>query len=832
MSNRAFKNLKHKWQSTSVRRRLLLTLGTGAMALVFMVGAAIYMLLVRIEGNLWASRQNDAARNASLAIASYVGQVSRSLDGLGLYEIADVIVENQDYLPTWLNDNPEFREVIVLSADGTVLGAAARGVPILADPQTATGSTWFSTAAAGFPMMSQLQIAEDNSPYIIMARPGDNGGVVAARLQMDLLWDVVGEVRFGETGIAYIVEKTGTVVGHPDISVVLNRLSLAERPEWEAISKADNFAWQGEYQNFQQSDVVARTQAIANSDWVIFTELDSREASATARLAVSALSLSIVGIGAIALIAAARMMNTQIFVPLNSLRRRARRIAQGEFKQIEVKQLDELGELAQAFNDMSKALKDRDERIAAQNHALSQEVSERKQAQESVQRANAELIEASQYKDQFLATMSHELRTPLNAILGMSEALIVPVYGPLNPQQRKAVLHVQDSGRHLLKLIDDMLDLSKITAGRSPLDFSGVRMESLVENTVRMIRPILNAKKLIFHNKLDPEIKSIMADERRLKQIIVNLLNNACKFTDDGGHVGLEIRGDAKRGVLSILVSDTGVGIPKSQLERIFEPFVQADGGSDRQHGGAGLGLTLVNRIVEMHGGSVKVVSEIGRGSRFTVEIPWRPAAHIEPVVNVPEPQVDQTASRVKLKLAKLPGRQTEIPVPAAASKQSDGKRTILLVEDREANIVTLIDYLTVKGFEVLVARSGKESLEMARKLQPDIILMDIHMPEMSGIEATEHLRSSITTRTIPIVAVTALAMPGDRERCLAAGANDYVSKPISLRDLLETIEAQLDGSQRAKPKTRQPVVAGPAATHSGPPLVKKMHQRVRRPQA
>ncbi len=822
MSNRAFKNLKHKWQSTSVRRRLLLTLGTGALALVIMIGAAIYMLLVRIEGNLWASRQNDAARNASLAIASYVGQVSRSLDGLGPYEIADVVMENQDYLPTWLNDNPEFKEVILLSADGTVLGAAARGTPILADPQTATSSTWFSTAAAGFPMMSQLRIADDNLPYIIMARPTDNGGVVAARLQMDLLWEVVGEVRFGETGIAYIVEKTGTVVGHPDISVVLNRLSLAERPEWEAISKADNFSWQGEYQNFQQRDVVARTQSIANSDWVIFTELDRDEASATARLAVSALSISIVGIGVLALIAATRLMNMQIFDPLNNLRRRARRIAQGEFKQIEVKQMDELGELAQAFNDMSKALKDRDERIAAQNHALSQEVSERKQAQESVQRANAELIEASQYKDQFLATMSHELRTPLNAILGMSEALIVPVYGPLNPQQRKAVLHVQDSGRHLLKLIDDMLDLSKITAGRSPLDFVGVRMSTVVESSVRMIRPILNAKKLIFHNKLDPEIKSIMADERRLKQVIVNLLNNACKFTDDGGHVGLEIRGDAKRGVLSILVSDTGVGIPKSHLDRIFEPFVQVDGGNDRQHGGAGLGLTLVNRIVEMHGGSIKVVSEVGRGSRFTVEIPWRPAAHTEPVVvTMPEADTASSLSRVKDKLSKLPSNKApSSEVGDATLPPSGDRRTILLVEDREANIITLIDYLSVKGYKVLVARSGKEGIELARERQPDIILMDIHMPEMSGIEATEHLRRSITTRTIPIVAVTALAMPGDRERCLAAGANDYVTKPISLRDLLSTIERQLENSKRG--------YGAPTPA----PLVKKIGQRTRQPQA
>ena len=790
----AAKRGRRKLPSSSVRRRLLLSLGSGAMILIFLIAAAVYMLMARIEKNLWDSRQNDAARNASLAIASYMGQVSRSLDGLGMYEIADVVLENEDFLPTWLKDNPEFQEVILLTSTGEIIGAASYGQPLLVDQ--ALQSSWYATAAAGFPTMSQVRISADQAPYIITARPADNGGVVASRLTMDVLWDVVSEVRFGKTGVAYIVEKTGTIVGHPDVAVTLNHTSLAEREEWQTISSAGAYRWVGEYNNFQGKDVLARTQAIANTDWVIITEIDKSEANATARLAVIALSFTISCLGLLAILSAARMMNVQIFRPLNDLRMRARRIAQGEFKKIEVKRLDELGELAQAFNDMNDALQQRDKRIAAQNLALSEEVGERKQAQENLQRLNTELVESSKYKDQFLATMSHELRTPLNAILGMSEALVVPVYGALNGQQKKAMLHIQDSGKHLLALIDDMLDLSKITAGRSPLNFTGVSIEEVVEASVRMVRPILNAKKIIFNTEIDPQVKGVMADSRRLKQIMVNLLSNACKFTAEGGQVALEIKGDAERGIYRIRVADTGIGIDEQALKYIFEPFMQAQSGPERRHGGAGLGLTLVNRIVEMHGGSVDVISEVGRGSCFSIELPWREAEI--PQSNEAK-QAQQKAQKIEQPIY-VPAPEPQAPSEKqAASAVADGKTTILLVEDREANILTLIDYLSVKGYNVLVARSGREGIDIARAKQPDLILMDIHMPEMSGIEAIQHLRASVTTRTIPIVALTALAMPGDRERCLQAGANDYISKPISLRELLGTIQRQLDLSGRAK---------------------------------
>ena len=790
MSKTTPKKAKLKKLTSSVRRRLLLTLGCGIMVLMLAIGASVYLLLNRVENNLWESRRVDASRNASLVIASYMGTVSRSLDMLGMYEVATLVQENGDFLPTWLSDNLEFREVVLFDGDGHIIGAATRGAPVLANVAEMQQSDWYINAKAGQPTMSPVRLSAENAPYIIMARPADNGGVVASRLAMDVLWEIVADAKFGETGRALIVERNGTVVGHSDVSVVLNGTTLANRTEWTQIAGADNMAWSGQFTNFQNRPVVARSERIPNTDWIIITELDRTEAQAMARLAIGGLAIGTVTIGVLALMTMAHLMNIQIIKPLDQLRLRARRIAQGEFKQIKIEQYDELGEVSQAFNDMIFALEQRDQRIATQNKSLTEEVAERKQAQESLQLVNVELVEASQIKDQFLATMSHELRTPLNAILGMTEALTVPVYGALNDQQFKAIRHVQDSGRHLRTLIDDMLDLSKMTAGRSPLNFVAVDMAEIVESSVRMVRPILNAKKLIFQKHADRRVNYLMADERRLKQIVVNLLNNACKFTQDGGKVQLEIKGDPEQGMFQIIVSDTGSGIPAKSLKNIFEPFVQIESEALRDSGGVGLGLSVVNRIVELHGGDINVASEVGRGSRFMVELPWREARRSQ-LQSTMRNHGSQAHANTKT-TAQIAGTK---PAKQGISDHSAG-RTLLLVDDREANILTLIDYLQVKGLKVIVARSGEESLQLAQQLRPDVILMDIHMPKMSGIEAIGHLRNIATTRAIPIIALTALAMPGDRERCINAGADDYITKPISLRELLVKIDAQLSRPQ------------------------------------
>ena len=393
---------------------------------------------------------------------------------------------------------------------------------------------------------------------------------------------------------------------------------------------------------------------------------------------------------------------------------------------------------------------------------------------EALVRANAELARAARLKDEFLASMSHELRTPLNAILGMSEVLCDGVYGPLNGKQLKSIRTIEESGRHLLDLINDILDVAKIEASEEELELAPVSVEVVCEASLGLIKQNAHKKQLKVSSALDSAATVLRADERRLKQILVNLLTNAVKFTPEGGSIGLEVAGDAERGAVHFTVWDTGIGIAAEDMERLFQPFVQLDSGLSREHTGTGLGLSLVQRLTEMHGGGVSLESEVGKGSRFTVSLPWREATEVV------EPAAEQRV---------IPGRPTE---PTEVSPTDQGS-LILLAEDHESNIETIADYLRVKGYRLTVARDGVEALERAREARPDLILMDIQMPRMDGLEATRRIRADTTSGVarVPIIALTALAMPGDRERCLEAGVNEYLSKPVSLRHLVDAIEAQ-----------------------------------------
>lgn len=421
------------------------------------------------------------------------------------------------------------------------------------------------------------------------------------------------------------------------------------------------------------------------------------------------------------------------------------------------------------------------------------DISDRKQAELDLQRTNAELERATRLKDEFLANMSHELRTPLNAVLGMAEGLQEEVFGPLTERQRRSLNTIERSGTHLLSLINDILDLSKIEAGHLELDFAPITISLLIDSSLTFVKQQAHKKQLRLETQIPAGLPDLWGDERRLRQVLINLLTNAVKFTPEGGRITISAaytprtpddranyrelihpQGDPATtvGILSLAVADTGIGISPKNAKKLFQPFVQVDSSLNRQHEGTGLGLALVKRITELHGGQVELTSEVGSGSCFTIQLP------IMAIASNNAAAANLTAS-----------------IDAPTTTTSDAAPLILLAEDNAANINTTTAYLTAKGYYLMVAKNGIEAVNLAQTNHPDLILMDIQMPQLDGLEAIRRIRQIPALANVPILAVTALAMEGDRDRCLAAGANEYICKPIRLKQLSHLIHTLLPKS-------------------------------------
>ncbi|TYQ29458.1 response regulator [Pseudanabaena sp. UWO311] len=409
-------------------------------------------------------------------------------------------------------------------------------------------------------------------------------------------------------------------------------------------------------------------------------------------------------------------------------------------------------------------------------------VSDRKEVEEQLLQTNEQLIKATRLKDEFLANMSHELRTPLTAVLGMSEILQKEMLGSINERQQKALIAIRKGGRHLLELINDILDLSKISSGKVELDLESVSVQNVCDSSLVYVKQQAFQNHVEVYSNIAPNISNILVDERRLRQILINLLVNAVKFTPKNGKVSLLVSvgcGETWEGEATVpnqlkdqdlpmilfQVTDTGIGIASRDLHRLFQPFVQLDSGLNRQYEGTGLGLVMVKQIAELHDGQVMVTSVIGQGSTFTVALPY---------------QMSEFATR-------SPELITPFSLTTAKSKHAIAP-LILLVEDNEANIQTFTSYLSAYEYQVVLAKNGEEGVAMAKTHQPDIILMDIQMPVMDGLQATRLIRAEPKLATVPIIALTARAMQGDQELCIKAGANQYLSKPVELEQLVGVI--------------------------------------------
>ena len=403
---------------------------------------------------------------------------------------------------------------------------------------------------------------------------------------------------------------------------------------------------------------------------------------------------------------------------------------------------------------------------------IAHDITDRKLTEFHLQRTNQELARATRLKDEFLANMSHELRTPLNAILGLTEGLLEGVFGTISKPQGRTLTTIEQSGTHLLELINDILDVAKIEAGQMDIECLPTSVSSLCQSSLTFIKQQAMKKRIQVQTQLPPTLPDLIVDERRIRQVLINLLTNAVKFTHEGGTITLaavlppQVEAPDDQNYLRLTVIDTGIGIAPAHIDKLFQPFIQIDSALNRKYEGTGLGLALVKRIVELHGGQVTVTSEVGVGSCFALDLPCAAPGHSSspsaPALTNGDPGLDQPAL-------------TTSPL-------------ILLAEDNEANISTISNYLRAKGYRLLVAKNGREAITLAQTEHPNLILMDIQMPEIDGLEAMQQIRANPNLVTVPIIALTALAMSEDRDRCLAAGANQYISKPIRLKQLAATI--------------------------------------------
>lgn len=445
---------------------------------------------------------------------------------------------------------------------------------------------------------------------------------------------------------------------------------------------------------------------------------------------------------------------------------------------------EELQSQSEELQLQQEELRSINEKLEDQYKNAETKAKELEKAKGELERNAVQIEQASRYKSEFLANMSHELRTPLNSLLILAQILAENKDKNLTPRQVEFATTILKSGNNLLHLINDILDLSKIESGKMEIVISKVVIQDMVSYAKQHFQPIALQKGLDFKVTVSDGVpEEIETDEQRVQQILTNLLSNACKFTKQGSvqvdismkHTDLGVR-------MVFAVKDTGIGISPEKQEIIFDAFQQADGTTSRKFGGTGLGLSISREMATLLGGYIHVESEEGVGSTFTLYLPLEHVA-------VP---VEQIFSQ--LEVAATSSGSPEIVTSSEDDEGLKGKK-VLVVDDDMRNIFALTAALEEKKMQVIFAENGREGIQaLEEHTDVDIVLMDIMMPEMDGYEAIEKIRSNPDWQQLPIIALTAKAMKYDREKCMEAGASDYISKPVNMEQLMSLMRVWLYG--------------------------------------
>jgi two-component system, NtrC family, sensor kinase len=563
--------------------------------------------------------QREKAAAAATRIAAYVEDIEHQLAWMRLPQVGPQTPEQRriEYLKL-LRLVPAITDVALLDATGREqLRVSRLGMDVTGGDNDFSNDPKFLQARSGKTYFSPVYFRKETEPYMTISGAGTGGqaGMTVAEVNLKFIWDVISRISIGKEGLAYVVDSRGRLIAHPDISYVLQKQELAALPQVKAALDGGGDSDDDSVtiaRSAQGKEVLTAHAGIPSLGWYVLVEQPLTEAFAPLYASLQRTGLLLLA-GLILAVIASLYFARRMVKPIQTIQGGAAQLATGNLdERIDVNTGDELEALAGQFNEMAAQLK-------ASYADLERKVEERTR---ELSDSRQQLEVANRHKSEFLASMSHELRTPLNAIIGFSEVLTEQMFGEVNEKQAEYLRDIHSSGQHLLSLINDILDLSKIEAGKMELELTRFDVGAALGNALTLMRERAVRSGVALELQHDGQVGVWIADERKFKQIMLNLLSNAVKFTPQGGKV--TVRAQRVDNAVEIAVSDTGIGIKPDDQRLVFEEFRQASGDHLKKSEGTGLGLALTRRFVELHGGSISLQSEIGKGSTFAFTLPER----------------------------------------------------------------------------------------------------------------------------------------------------------------------------------------------------------------